>query len=79
MKAEKMFLGSLAVVISMFAAGCAGTTPAAEYAGSLPANPGPQGVAAWAPERVAPASDSPSHITNRAGRTSLRAVSATSR
>jgi hypothetical protein len=80
MKAEKMFVGSLAIVISLLASGCAETTLSAgrpvELGAATPViAAGPGQSAAWTPPAtITPLADRPTHGTNRAATMSLRAV-----
>jgi hypothetical protein len=84
MKTEKMFVGSLAIVISALASGCAGTTLSTGHAVELGASTpmiaaGPGQMASWEPPRGAQVADAPSHGTARTTTMSLRATQGRSR
>ncbi len=77
MKAEKTFVGSLAVVISLVASGCAASTMEVGERGAFaPVVLAPAPVAqsyALSPQ-PAPPEDHPSHFNARVGRMSARAI-----
>jgi hypothetical protein len=84
MKAEKMFVGSLAIVISLLASGCAETTMSARSAtevagGSAGGLGSAPGGASMATEPASAAADRPFSATNRSTRMSMRAATTRTR